>query len=214
MSDHCMQYHSGPKYLVLVAVNHLLINRVAGGPNNQQNKSNNNVKIRPGATEFIQTLYDSGLFHIGFYSSMNFTNLNKVVKIILQGSQTGMSITKNISLLPDQTTTISLPDGNYYVIKNKSLYIQRVNEDRMYMSNGKYKFNAKNTVIIDIEEEDSLSICVPKFNVEDTNDNWMKILDGIFKWFINTEKEIFPSLAEIIREYFVIMMDIQKNPKS
>src|ERR1700678_326634 len=110
-----------PKYCVLIGMNHILIDRI-----HSESKSNNNTIIRPGAIEFIKLLYCSNLFHIGFYACMNNKNLKKTVKIVLQGYNTNMTISKNISFISN--LSINEDSADYYVMKSKSILIERINE--------------------------------------------------------------------------------------
>lgn len=83
--------------LVLLAINHLLLYRVAGGVKKQKNQSNNSTIIRPGATELLSFLYPR--CQIALFSKMSEKNASIMAKKLLRGSETGMSVSQ-IILLP------------------------------------------------------------------------------------------------------------------
>jgi hypothetical protein len=96
-----------PEYLVIMAINNLLLKRISGGPKNQMNQSNNNIKIRSGANEMINYLHQTGKFHLAFFTSMYVNNAVICLKKLLDGKKTGISINKNI-------------ECNYFIIIDKA----------------------------------------------------------------------------------------------
>jgi hypothetical protein len=194
-----------PKFLIILAINNLLLKRVSGGPKNQMNKSNNNIMIRPGAVEFIQYLYESELFHIAFFTSMHENNAKICVKRLLNGRVSGISIKKNISIFAGSETTVYLDDNNFYLMKYKSELIDKVNHNL-----GKKMFDKSNTLIIDHLNqkeivEEKINIHIPAYNNE-KNDNWLYTLRCCLRNYINYLPE--ETISEYVREFISIMFDI------
>lgn len=199
------------KYLIMINLNHTMIDRVSGGIDHQKNQSNNNTHIRPYATEFIKLLYESGLFHLAFYSNMNRKNHNIITKILLQGSKTGMSIKNNITLIPGEITLIQLSNDNYYTIQNKELLIEYVNDDIYYKyinnlnSKPVINFSKKNTIIIDSVENNvkydlDISILLSKWYYSELEeDRQLLTLKNAFQDFISFHSN--DNLMEYISKY-------------
>lgn len=183
-------------FLVIININKVLVHRISGGQNYQNNKSNNNTKIRPGATELIKYLYDSKLFRIAFASSMNKSNHFTISKIVLQGRKTRMNISE-IFMIPGDTTTVQDPQetNGYYVLKNKAHSINRVNLEHCIRVNGKLvltqkfdKYNFSNTLVIDhqemnIRENPDISLLVPEYTGDNSDDDVMFRLMKAFEEF-------------------------------
>lgn len=176
--------------LILFAINHTLLHRKADGV-----KSNNNTMVRPGATELIEFLLSKENVYIVFYSNMIRNNAMKNTKFILNGSRTGMSIRDARILVIDSSfTTENRPNGDYYVIQDKNLVVNRSS----YFF-GK-KFNPKKTVVIDysgknVEKNPDISIIIDAY--DGTPDNSMKILKECFE---QTFSEEYTDLAASIEE--------------
>jgi|GEM_PF-6326583 len=156
-------------YLILFSVNHTLVDR------KQQDKSNNNTKIRPGATELIQFLFQLGL-RVGLYSNMNKDNLQKVAGIILQGRKTGIKLNQ-ISMIPNLRIT---DNNNFYDLKQKTILIEKINEDCGT------DYDLTNTVVIDwiVEEDQEIGVVIDAWYEENKNDLWMSHLKNIFSEFV------------------------------
>jgi len=209
-----------PKFLIMIKIQKTILYRIAGGNENWGNQSNKNAHIRPYATKFIHTLYDSGLFHIVFQSNMLFKNLRAVVGKLLNGQITDMSIHKDITMIPGEITTIQEGHNRYRTLKSKRLLIEYTNKKLEH----KYPtgFGKNNTVVIDISEENvqfdqDISLVIKPWiydeSSESKNDDEFNLLNSIFRDFIQDyynktlDNLVNKSLAQKIKYDYIAYKD-------
>jgi hypothetical protein len=216
-----------PKFCVLIALNHLLVNRVSGGPQNQQNKSNKNTIVRPGATELIELLYNSEMFHIGFYSVMYEKNMKEIISLVVSTSKTKIPLNSpRITLFSGSSFSTQLTSVDYIINKDKKELIETINEDREIQAiregvPAPARFELSDVIVIDysiqnIKENQKIAILVKEYNIQDVNDCWMNALTMIFKDFIKLygEKKIRNSveneqnIVEFVNSYISIFQEV------
>lgn len=155
-----------------------MVERPSSESTSVENKTNNNTKVRPGATEFIHSLNKLN-YHVAFYSGMNINNLKKIVGFVLDGKKTGLS-TANVTLVPGNVFVMR-SGKNYFVDNDKQLLINYVNNFR------KAQFDYNNTIVIDYQDDSEIypghSIIIDKYIISSSDksnvDEFNRVLNKI-----------------------------------
>lgn len=187
-------------YLIFLPLNKVLIKRIAGGVGNTFNKSNNNISIRPGATELISYLYYSDLFEIVIYSYMEKSNHIKCLKKLVNGSATGISTDNLINF----DGSIMKTDINKSLI-NKTALLYIVNE-KLHS-----KYNLTNTLFVDHRYLNIYNTAIEKITLmvkpydNEEDDNVLIRLLSVLK-SLETKKDV-NNFAEYVKLKFDAFID-------
>lgn len=187
-------------YLIFLPLNKVLIKRIAGGIGNTFNKSNNNMSIRPGATELISYCYYSDLFKVVIYSYMGEFNHKKCLKKVINGRTTGVSTDNLINF----DGSIMKTDINKSLI-NKTALLYIVNE-KLHS-----KYNLTNTLFVDHRYLNIYNTAIEKITLmvkpydNEEDDNVLIRLLSVLK-SLETKKDV-NNFAEYVKLKFDAFID-------